>query len=170
MTVLETDRLVLREMEDSDAEFILGLLNEPSFLDNVGDKGVRTAEDAREYIRTGPRASYEEHGFGLYVVGLKESGREIGICGLLQRDVLPDPDIGFALLPAYWAHGYALESASAVLEHSRELGLRRLMAIVSPGNAASIRLLEKLGFAFDGLQTVFEGAEEICVYSMEQAP
>jgi len=167
MTVLETERLVLRELEDSDAEFVLGLLNEPSFLDNIGDKGVRTLEDAREYIRTGPRASYDELGFGLNLVELKPTRTPIGICGLLQRDVLPDPDIGFALLPAYWSEGYAFESASAVLSQASDvLSLPRVLAIVSPGNDASIRLLGKLGLGFDGLEPVFEGSEPVCVYSI----
>ena len=114
MTVLETERLVLRRLCSDDAEFILELLNQPSFLRYIGDKGVRNAEDAVQYIQTGPQASYERFGFGLYLVELKETGVSIGMCGLLKRDSLPDVDVGFAFLSDYWLQGYAFESAAAV--------------------------------------------------------
>src|SRR5258708_2407137 len=124
MKVLETDRLRLRWLRADDAEFVLQLLNEPSFLTYIGDIGVRSIEDACNYILTGPVASYEQHGFGLYLVELKENGQPIGISGLVKRATLKDPDIGFAFLPAYWSKGYAGESAAAVLTYAREaLGL-----------------------------------------------
>jgi RimJ/RimL family protein N-acetyltransferase len=150
LTILETDRLLLRKLSTDDAEFIVELLNQPSFLRYIGDKGVRTNADAVQYIQTGPVASYERFGFGLYLVELKETGVPIGICGLLKRDSLPDVDVGFAFLPAYWSQGYALESAAAVMTYGREvLGLRRIVAITSPDNNASIRLLEKIGLRFE---------------------
>ncbi len=122
--LIETDRLRLRQLSDDDADFVLRLLNEPSFIENIGDRGVRTLDDARAYITNGPIASYEKHGFGLLLVELKEPGTAIGICGLLKRDVLPEPDIGYALLPEFWCKGYAHESATAVLDHARNvLGL-----------------------------------------------
>lgn len=149
-TVLETERLVLRPLTADDAEFILELLNEPSFLRYIGDRGVRTAADACRYIREGPMASYERFGFGLYRVELKASGEPLGICGLLKRDELPDPDVGFAFLPRFWSKGYASESAAAVLAHARDaLRLQRILAITSPDNTASMALLGKLGFRFD---------------------
>src|SRR5690349_12434898 len=111
---IETARLCLRELTPDDGEFILRLLNEPSFIQNIGDRGVRTIEDARAYIVNGPIASYQKYGFGLLLVELKESGESIGICGLLKRDVLEDPDIGYALLPEFWSRGYAYESATAL--------------------------------------------------------
>src|SRR5205809_1402527 len=104
--ILETDRLQLRLLSVDDAEFILRLLNEPSFIQNIGDRGVRTLDDARAYITNGPIASYEKHGFGLLLVQLKTTGTPIGICGLLKRDALPEPDIGYALLPEFWSNGY----------------------------------------------------------------
>jgi len=118
---LETDRLRLRRLsvDDADAKFILRLLNEPSFIQNIGDRGVRTIEDARAYILQGPVASYEKFGFGLLLVEQKESGLAIGMCGLLKRDVLEHIDIGYALLPEFWSQGYALESASAVMSYVR---------------------------------------------------
>lgn len=147
MKVLETPRLVLRRLCDDDAAFLVELLNDPAFLRNIGDKGVRTEDDARRYLREGPAASYEEHGFGLYRVERRLDGAVAGICGLLQRDKLPAPDVGFAFLPGFRSQGYATEAASAVVAHAREdLGLERLLAIVSPGNAASIHVLGKLGF------------------------
>jgi len=149
-TVLETERLTLRRLSPGDAEFIVDLLNQPSFLRYIGDKEVRTNEDALRYIETGPVASYERFGFGLYLVELKESGASIGMCGLLKRDSLEDVDVGFAFLPQYWSQGLAFEAASAVMNYGREaLGLRRIVAITSLDNTASIRLLEKLGLRFE---------------------
>lgn len=152
--VLETDRLLLRHLADTDeadAAFILRLLNEPSFLENIGDRGVRTLDDARAYIRNGPMAMYERHGFGLFCVETKDSGARVGICGLLKRDTLPDVDVGFAFLPEYWGQGYAIEAASAVLAWARTAhGLTRIVAINSPGNDASVRVLDKLGMVLEG--------------------
>ncbi len=108
MRILETDRLVLRRLAVEDAEFIFDLLNQPSFLQFIGDKGVRTIDDARNYILTGPITSYERFGFGLYLTELKPAQAPIGICGLLQRETLDDVDVGFAFLPQYWKQGYAV--------------------------------------------------------------
>jgi RimJ/RimL family protein N-acetyltransferase len=150
MKVLETRRLLLRWITTDDAPFVLELLNEPSFLRYIGDKGVRTLDDARNYILTGPVASYQRYGFGLYLVLLKEGEVPIGMCGLLKRDTLPDVDVGYALRPAYWSRGYAFEAASATLTHGREaFGLRRIVAITSPDNASSKALLEKLGMRYE---------------------
>lgn len=160
MTVVETNRLVLRQVTDADAGFILDLLNQPSFLRFIGDKGVRNTDDAKRYIQTGPLASYERFGFGLYLVELKETSVPIGMCGLLKRDTLPEVDVGFAFLPDYWSQGYAFESTSAVMTYGREvLGLRRILAITSLDNNASIRLLEKVGLKFEGLITLPEQGE-----------
>jgi RimJ/RimL family protein N-acetyltransferase len=149
MTVLETDRLILRRFTVGDAQFILTLLNEPSFLRYIGDKKVRKLEDARQYILNGPIASYEKNGFGLYLVELKEPTMPIGMCGLLKREELPDPDIGFAFLPAVWGKGFASEAAAAVLKDAHQkLRLERILAITSLDNDASIKLLEGLGFTF----------------------
>ena len=169
MTVLETERLTLRHLSpDRDAEFILRLLNEPSFLQFIGDKGVRTQDDARAYIRNGPMNSYEQNGFGLYKVELKESGEAIGICGLVKRDTLPDADIGFAFLPEYWNKGYAHESAAAVMRYALDvLGLDRILAIATPDNEASAKLLRKIGLRFDRLIKLSEDAAEIRLFTSE---
>ena len=148
--VLETARLFIERFDASDAEFILCLLNEAAFLQYIGDRGVRTVEDATAYLERGPIASYERHGFGLWRVSLKGGG-PIGMCGLLKRDTLPDVDIGYAFLAASWGNGYAREAVDAVVQHARErLGLARLLAIVSPGNDRSVRLLDRAGFEAAG--------------------
>lgn len=172
MFVLETERLTLRHLSpETDAEFILRLLNEPSFLQYIGDKSVRTLDDARGYIRNGPMKSYEENGFGLYRVGLKENERAIGICGLIKRDTLPEPDIGFAFLPEYWNKGYAHESAAEVMRHARDvLRLDRILAITSPDNEASGRLLGKIGLRFQRLTRLSEDADEVKLFSTDHEP
>ena len=168
VTVLTTKRLNLRRLTPSDAEFILVLLNDPAFLRFIGDKAVRSADDARQYILDGPVASYQRNGFGLWLVELKDFGVPVGMCGLLKRESLPDVDIGFAFLPAYRSRGYAFESASAVLDYARkEFGLKRIVAITNPDNAGSIRVLEKIGMRFERMITVLEGAPEIQLLATE---
>jgi RimJ/RimL family protein N-acetyltransferase len=140
----------LRGLKPEDAQFILALLNEPSFLRFIGDKKVRTIQDAEQYIQNGPVASYERHGFGLCLVELKDTHTPIGICGLLKRDELPDPDIGFAFLPDFWNKGFAFESAAAVMNDARErLNLNRVLAITNQDNEPSIKLLQKLGLQIE---------------------
>ena len=166
--ILRTARLELRHLTPDDAAFVLALLNEPSFISNIGDRGVRTLDDARAYIASGPVASYERHGFGLYCVGLRENGEPIGICGLLRRDVLPDPDLGFAFLPAYWKRGYARESATAVRDYARQaLGIGRLLAITNPENDASIRVLTALGFRRAGTTRLSDAAPELTLFAYD---
>lgn len=166
MFILETDRLRLRRLSVDDAEFILRLLNEPSFIQNIGDRGVRTIEDARAYVLKGPVASYEKFGFGLLLVAEKETGVPVGICGLLKRDVFEDVDIGYALLSEFWSRGYALESASAVMSYAREkLGAKRVLAVVNSDNQSSIRLLEKIGFHYEKMVRLSDDAPEIKLFS-----
>lgn len=131
---------------------MLELLNDPGFIRNIGDRGVRTLEQAQQYILTGPAASYEQHGFGLNRVESKESGAAVGICGLLRRECHPDVEVGFAFLPAARGQNYALEAARAVIElGTQSLRLNRIVALTAPDNFASIRVLEKLGFRFEQL-------------------
>jgi RimJ/RimL family protein N-acetyltransferase len=152
MVVINTARLQLRQLTLDDAAFALRLLNEPGFVQHIADKGVRDLDGARGYLRDGPMASYARHGFGLWRVGLAGEDTPIGMAGLLRRDYLDDVDIGYAFLSGYGGMGYAHEAASAVLEHARGvLEARRVLAIVSPDNAPSIRLLGKLGFEDEGV-------------------
>ena len=169
MIVLETERLILRRLDpDTDAEFILQLVSEPPFIHYIGDKGVRTLVDARRYITDGPQRSYETNGYGLYKVELKNEGAAIGMCGLVKRDTLPDADIGFAFLENYWNQGYAYESAVAVMEYAREaLGIKRVLAITTPDNIASGKLLNKIGLRFDRLIKLTADASEVKLFTTD---
>ncbi len=150
MLQIKTERLTLRQFTPGDAEFIIKLLNEPSFIQNIGDRGVRTLPDAEQYLANGPVSSYAKNGFGLLAVTLTDTGQLIGMCGLIKRETLKDVDIGYAFLPEFWSKGYALESVQAVMSHAKEVvGLKRVVAIVDPANARSIRVLEKVGMAFE---------------------
>lgn len=165
---IDTARLALTELSQADAEFIRGLLNEPSFLRYIGDRGVRTVDDARRYIEDGPAAMYARHGYGLLRVARRDDGAPIGICGVLKRDGLPDPDLGFSLLPAYWSRGYAFEAAEAVLRDARaRLGVGRVLAITSPDNEPSIRLLGRLGFRFERMMQLSPDAGEVRLFVSE---
>jgi RimJ/RimL family protein N-acetyltransferase len=164
--VLETERLILRWLSASDAAFILELVNEPSWLQYIGDRGVKTLEDAQNYIEKGPLEMYGRLGFGLWLVELKERGEPIGICGLLKRESLEDVDIGFAFLPRFWGKGYAFESVSATMNHGKKvLGLARLVAITSQDNHPSGKLLEKLGFRFERLVRLATDNEDLRFYA-----
>jgi hypothetical protein len=150
--IFETERLSLDELTvGRDEAFVLQLLNEPGFLENIGDRGVRDLAGAAGYIEKGPAASYAANGFGLWRVVEKATGLPVGICGLIKRDVLEDPDVGYAFLQTVWGRGYAEEAARATLRHGRQaLGLGRIVAITTPGNAGSIRVLEKIGLRAQG--------------------
>ncbi|MCS3456734.1 GNAT family N-acetyltransferase [Aeromonas rivuli] len=159
--MIHTDRLSLRELDASDAPFILELLNDPDFHRFIGDRGVRDLAGAEQYIQQGPRVSYGQHGFGLYLVARKSDGAKLGICGLVKRDTLPCEDIGYAFLPAYRGQGYGIEAAKAALQDGRErLGIVRVIAIVTPGNQSSLALLAKLGLVQRGLIRLSEDADE----------
>jgi [ribosomal protein S5]-alanine N-acetyltransferase len=156
--ICETPRLVIRRLEDGDAPLLFRLMNEPSFLENIGDRGVRSLDDARTYLAKGPFASYAQHGFGLFHVALKDGGAEIGMCGLLKRDWLEAPDVGFAFFPQYWSKGYAYESSVGIFDWARRThSVTRVVGIVKPGNQGSIRVLEKLGMKFTRVVTSPEG-------------
>lgn len=167
--VLQTERLLLRHMRAADAAFMLALLNDPSWLRFIGDRGVRTIDEARDYILAGPVNMVRRLGFGFYVVELEESGCPVGVCGLAKRDFLDDVDIGYAFLPQYRGQGYAYEAAGAVLAHAKnDIGLPRIVATVRPENAASIALLEKLGLRFERALDRPDGGE-LHLYGMELA-
>ena len=155
MVICETARLQVSHFTLDDAAFVLRLLNEPSFIRAIADKGVRTLEDARAYLRNGPLASYVRNGFGLCRVSLKSTGQAIGMCGLIRREGLADVDVGYALLPEYCSQGYAVECVGVVLDNGAcQHGLRRVVAVVNPDNADSIRVLERCGFDLEGVVTL----------------
>lgn len=165
---IETERLILRPLTEGDAGFIFELVNDPSFIQNIGDRNVRTLEDAKRYITNGPVASYARNGFGLYLVELKDTGQPIGMCGLIRRNMLNDVDIGYAYLPRYWSKGYAIEAALAMKQYAREvIGLKRMVAVVDPQNTGSIRLLEKLGMTFERMVKLAEDDIELKLFSID---
>jgi len=164
--LIETERLRLRPVTVDDTELMLAIWNDPAFIRNVSDRGIRTVEQAREAIESGAQKLFEDYGYGPYCMSLKSDGSMIGICGLFKRDNLEDPDIGFGVLPDYCGNGYAGEAAAAVVNFARnELGIAILTAIVSPTNAASIGLIEKLGLTFDQMITMPGDDDAICLYS-----
>ena len=166
--VLVTARLALRELDGSDASFMLDLLNDPAFIAHIGDRGVRTLEQARAYVAAGPGDSYRRNGFGLWRVEERASGTPTGICGLVRRPALDDVDIGFAFLPTWRGQGHAREAARAVLEDARvRLGLSRVVAIVAPANLASARLLEDIGFGFERDIEFGEKRERLRLFAWE---
>lgn len=172
MEILRTSRLILREITADDAAFTLDLLNQPSFKKYIGDRGVRDIDSALDFIETRYRKSYRDHGYGLYVVVLKERAdgdaahTPIGICGFVRRAELPAPDIGFAFLPQFERKGYGFESAKAMMQYGREqFGFERLLAITSLDNDASGNLLKKLGFRLDRVEN--HGHESVNVYTSQ---
>jgi RimJ/RimL family protein N-acetyltransferase len=168
MKILETERLILREIVETDDAFVLDLLNQPSFIKYIGNRNVHDLEQSRDFIETRYRKSYADNGFGLYAVELKETNETIGMCGFVKRDGLPDADIGFAFLPQFEKKGYALESAEAAMRYGREvLKLGRVLAITSQNNESSMKLLNKLGFKFDKLINLPNDSEEINMFVSE---
>ncbi len=166
MKILETERTILREVTETDAEFVLDLLNQPSFIRYIGDRNVRTIDEARDYIESRFTESYVKFGFGMWVVELKETNHPIGICGFVKRDSLPDADIGFAFLKHYERKGYAYESANGAMEYGRNvLNLNRVLAITSQDNESSGRLLGKLNFKFERLIVLPGDDEELKLFS-----
>ena len=166
MELLQTKRLKLRRFEASDANFILRLLNEPSFHRNIGDRKVRTTEDAVNYINARLLPSYSSNGYGLYMVE-QSDGTPIGMCGLVKRDPNEDPDVGFAFIPETWQQGYAFEAATAVVEYAREvLKIKRILGITVPDNIASVKTLQKLGLQFLRKDVTKDTNEFICVYEL----
>lgn len=167
MKVLETERLILREIVATDYAFILDLLNQSSFIKYIGDRNVRTAAQSLEFIENRFRASYKKFGYGLWAIELKEAGAAIGICGFVKRDFLPDADLGFALLPQFERRGYTFEAANQSMLYGREqLNLTRVLAITSKINEPSGKLLEKLGFTFERFIEMPNTGEAIKLFSI----
>lgn len=185
MNILETDRLILRQVINSDAKFMLDLLNQPSFIKYIGDRNVRTISEAENYIESRFTQSYQDFGFGMYLIELKaefaltnaktsafaEQSKirpPIGICGFVKRNNLPAADIGFAFLPQFCGKGFAFEAARASMQYSNEiLGFKRILAITTQDNESSQKLLEKIGFKFESLIKM-PNNEELNLYSWEK--
>ena len=166
LPIIETERLSLCKLNPNDVVFIFKLLNTPSWLKYIGDRGIKTMDNARDYIITGPMFSYNKHGFGLWLVKLKNDDTPIGICGLIKRDTLEYIDIGFAFLPEYTGKGYALEAAKATMDYAKnELELKRVVAITTKDNESSIALLKKIGFEYEKLIMLPNEDEELMLFN-----
>lgn len=160
-----SERLRLRRLSIDDASLMLAIWNDPDFVRYVADRGIRSFGEARDAMRAGALRLFAEYGYGPYALDLKDGGTTIGICGLFRRDDFDDPDIGFALLPAFRGHGYVYEAARSVIRYARDgLGLSRLMAIVAPGNAASVAVIRKLGFEFEKMHRMPGDEDDVAVY------
>ncbi|RDI45683.1 GNAT family N-acetyltransferase [Falsibacillus pallidus] len=168
MKVVETERLILRWLTEEDAGFMLQLLNDTGYIQFIGDRGVRTEEEARNFLLNGPIKMYQEHGIGLYLVEMKEDGDLLGICGLIKRDGLEDIDIGFAFLEQFRGQGYAFEAAEAALAYGKDVKkLKRIVAITTKDNESSTKLLEKIGLRFESFVTLPNDTEELKLLSIE---
>ncbi len=163
--ICETERLVVRQFELTDADFIVELLNQESFIRFIGDKQVRSTSDAEYYLNKGPIASYNQYGFGLNLVALKECSTPIGMCGILKRDELDKPDLGYAFLPEYWGKGLAKEACEGVLnQEMARYKLETVLAITLPDNPGSNALLKSLGFRYSGVFEIYNSDNNLYRY------
>ena len=168
MKILDTERLSLRTIDADDAAFYYELVNDPTWLEHIGDKGIRSVEGARAAILDGPCVMQEKLGHSLYVMERKSDGVALGLCGLIKRDTLPEVDIGYAIRPAWFGQGYTYEAAAAVVAYARDrLRMKRLLGITSPGNTNSIRLLQKLGLGFVETTYLPPGERPTNIYRIE---
>ena len=167
MNISDSGRLIIREFTKDDSEFILELVNTPSWLKYIGDRNIKNIDDAINYLEKGPLKSYTEHGFGLYCVLLKEGNIRAGMCGLIKRETLDDIDIGFAFLPQFEGKGIACESTKAVLDFAKKINLKRIVAITLPKNERSIRLLKSVNMNFEKMIQLPGDKEELMLFSIE---
>lgn len=166
--ILRTKRLLIRMLNLDDAHFLVQLLNSPGWLEFIGDRDVKTEDDVKVYLQNGPFVSYEKFGYGLYLVSLLETGKPIGLCGILKRENLDHPDLGFAFLPEFIGKGYAYEAAKGVIQFAGErLKIKTLLAITLPENTSSIRLLEKVGMKYASVVKSPDGKDNLSLYKLE---
>lgn len=163
--IIETDRLRLREFHLKDTKFIIELLNSPGWLQFIGDRNVKTEQQAINYLENGPIKSYSQNGYGLYLVEKKDDNNAIGMCGILKRENLDNPDIGFAFLPEFSGNGFAYEIANATVMYAKdELNISKIAAITVPDNIRSIKLIEKIGLKFIKTFSFPESNEDLLYY------
>lgn len=165
ITICETPRLRLRTVTPDDAAFYLELVNDQSWIANIGQRNLHTVEAARAALETGPMAQFREQGYSLYIIERRSDGAPVGMAGLVRRDSLPGPDIGYAVRPAYWGQGYAWEATAAIVRHAQHvLRIRTLYGITSQQNQASINLLNKLGLRYERFSRLPPEGRETNIY------
>ncbi len=166
--IIESERAVLRKYTLDDTDFIINLLNQQSFIENIGDRGIKTIPDAEDYLKKSILNSYQQNGFGLNMVELKESKIPIGMCGILKRDTLDHADLGYAFLPEYCGLGYASEITETLIQSAKRLyNLEKIVAITNSHNKKSRKLLEKIGFKFDCMVQAVEGEAESMLFAID---
>ena len=164
-SILETERLILQPVKMEDAEFILELYNSPNFIKFIGDRNLRTVEDAENYIKEKFLPHVEKHGFGSYVIVTKSDTKKIGNVGIYVRDGLDAPDIGFSFLPEFERKGYGFEASKKLMEIAfSEFGLKKISAITTKENIASQKLIEKLGLKFQSIVQLPDDPEDLLYY------
>lgn len=167
MIIAKTPRLTLRYFTTKDTDFIIELLNDRAFIENINDKGVRTKQDALNYIESSLISSYKINGYGLYLVLNNVTNEPMGMCGLLKRDELTHVDLGYAFLPQFCRQGFAQEAANMVLEDAKNNYLiSTVSAVTFPPNTASNNLLVKLGFILKSKVSLYEQMNnyyEVCL-------
>lgn len=164
--IVQSERISLRKFTDADAPFIIRLLNSKGWLDFIGNRNVKSIEDAFNYLNKSIYSGYNDNGYGLWKVTLNETDEPIGMCGLLKRTDLPSSDIGFAFLPEYIGQGFGQEASKAVLQIAAErFKLDEVLAITDPANTKSIGLLIKSGFGFSKSVSMHEGKETLLLFS-----
>jgi RimJ/RimL family protein N-acetyltransferase len=168
MKIAETERLLISKLSLEDAPFFLELVNSPNWLKYIGDRHLKTVKDAEDYLANGTLKSYLDNGFGFYKLELKENNKPIGTCGLIKRDQLEEVDLGFAFLGEFEGLGFGYEASLAILKLAKdEFHLKKLVAITLPINSRSIKLLEKLGFAYEKRVIPFEDNEELLLFAKQ---
>ncbi|OUR93963.1 GNAT family N-acetyltransferase [Flavobacteriales bacterium 34_180_T64] len=167
MAIAETERLLISKFTLADAPFFLELVNTPNWIKYIGERNINTIAQAEDAIKKGHLKSYKTHGFGFYTLQLKsENNKTIGTCGLIKRETLEYADIGFAMLPNYEGKGFGYESSMAILKLANELfKLKKVLAITSPTNQNSIRLIEKIGLSYEKRVKPFEDDEELLLFA-----
>ena len=166
MSFLQTNRLLLEEITFEDAPFVIELLNNPTWLQYIGDRNVHTIPEAHSYIQRSYIHAYKKYGFGMYKMVLKDTQLPIGMCGLVKRNYLKHHDIGFALLPTYQRKGYTYEAASAVMNYANQtLQIHSIYAFTSRDNIASQNLLKKLGLQFEKYIKIPNDEEILMLFS-----
>lgn len=169
ITKLETDRLILKPVSLDDADFVLAVHNTPKFIQFIGDRNLRTLEDAENYIKNRFFPHYEKHGFGNCLIVEKSSGKKVGAVGVFVRDGLDVPDIGFSFLPEFEGKGYGFEASLKLMKTVfQDFGLNKISAITTNENIASQKLIEKLGLKFIKMTKLPDDEVELRYYEIEK--
>ena len=166
MIVIETERMLFREMNYDDAPNLLGIFSDSEAMRYY--PRTKSLEETLDWIERN-RASYHLWGFGLWIAMLKDSQEFAGQCGLVMQRIedVPEVEIGYLFLRKFWGRGLATEAAKAVRDYGfQKLEYDRLISLIDPGNAASIRVAERIGMKFE--KEVEHLNKHVCVYALHK--